>query len=126
MKIMVVDDSKIIRGKITQIIRNFDGEEFRITGIAKNGLEAIDLCKKTMPDLVTMDLTMPQLDGVPTISELVKINPGILILVVSALADKATALEALKRGAHGFICKPFTEEQLQDALHEMISEGIGA
>ncbi len=123
MKIMVVDDSKIIRGKITQIIRDSARMELRLTGIAKNGLEAIDLCKKTMPDLATMDLTMPELDGVETISKLVEINPNILILVVSALADKATAIEALKRGAHGFLCKPFSDIELNEAIKELVAAG---
>ena len=123
MKIMIVDDSKIIRGKITQIVRKSSVDELSITGVARNGIEAIDLCKKTMPDLATMDLTMPELDGVNTISELVDINPNILILVVSALADKATAIEALKRGAHGFLCKPFTDNELDDALNELIFAG---
>ncbi len=123
MKIMIVDDSKIIRGKISQIIKGSVVENLSITGIAKNGLEAVSICKQTMPDLATMDLTMPELDGVETISRLVKINPNILILVVSALSDKATAIEALKRGAHGFLCKPFTDAELNDALHELISAG---
>lgn len=123
MKIMIVDDSKIIRGKITQIVRKSTVDELNITGVARNGIEAIDLCKKTMPDLATMDLTMPELDGVNTISELVDINPNILILVVSALADKTTAIEALKRGAHGFLCKPFTDTELDDALNELIYAG---
>ncbi len=120
MKIMIVDDSKIIRGKILNIIRQSVIADITVTGVAKNGLEAVDLCKKTMPDITTMDLTMPELDGVETISELVKINPEILILVVSALSDKATAIEALKRGAHGFICKPFTDLELNEALTELL------
>ena len=123
MKIMIVDDSKIIRGKIKTIVRESTVENLSITGIAKNGLEAIELCKKTMPDLATMDLTMPELDGVETISQLVDINPDILILVVSALADKSTAIEALTRGAHGFLCKPFSDVELNDALNELIYAG---
>lgn len=123
MKIMIVDDSKIIRGKITQIIQKSPERTLSIVGTANNGLEAVNLCKKSMPDLATMDLTMPELDGVETISELVRINPNILILVVSALADKITAIEALKRGAHGFLCKPFSDDELTSALNELITAG---
>lgn len=123
MKIMIVDDSKIIRGKITQIIKNSPAMELSMTGVARNGIEAVELCKKTRPDIATMDLTMPELDGVETISRLVEINPQMLILVVSALADKATAIEALKRGAHGFLCKPFTDAELTEALNELIHAG---
>ena len=123
MKIMIVDDSRIIRGKIFQIIKQSSFSKLSITGIAKSGLEAITLCKQTMPDLVTMDLTMPELDGVETISSLVQINPKILILVVSAISDKATAIEALKRGAHGFLSKPFSDAELTEALEELINAG---
>lgn len=123
MKIMIVDDSKIIRGKILQIVRASTVDDLNVVGVAKNGVEAINLCRKTQPDIATMDLTMPELDGVETISELVKINPNILILVVSALSDKATAIEALKRGANGFICKPFTDDELKLALNELIDAG---
>lgn len=121
-KIMIVDDSKIIRGKISRIVRE-SPIELSIIGIAKNGIEAIEICKKTMPDLVTMDLTMPELDGVSAVSQLVRINPDILILVVSALADKTTAIEALRRGAHGFLCKPFTDVELNNAINELICIG---
>ncbi len=123
MKIMIVDDSKIIRGKILQIVRSSGLEDMNVIGVAKNGREAVDLCRKTMPDVATMDLTMPELDGVETISELININPDIRILVVSALSDKATAIEALKRGANGFICKPFTDEELKQALYELLEAG---
>ncbi len=122
MKIMIVDDSKIIRSKITQIIRS-ETIDLHIIGLAKNGLEAVKLCKQTMPDLATMDLTMPELDGVQTISKLMQINPDMLILVVSALSDKATAIEALKRGAHGFLGKPFSDIELTEALEELIYAG---
>jgi two-component system chemotaxis response regulator CheY len=126
MKIMIVDDSKVVRGKISQIIKQAGNTDLSISGIAKNGLEAINLCKQTMPDLATMDLTMPEVDGVEAISNLVNINPDILILVVSALSDKATAIEALKRGAHGFLCKPFSDAELTEALNELITAGVGA
>ena len=120
LKLMIVDDSNIIRRKIE---RSADAARFDVVGSARNGSEAVDMLRRTEPQVVTMDLTMPELDGVAAISELVAINPEVLILVVSALADKATAIEALKRGAHGFICKPFTEKELSDALKEMIHEG---
>lgn len=123
MKIMIVDDSKIIRGKIMQIIREGEFGDMNIVGVAKNGKEAIEMCRQTMPDVATMDLTMPEVDGVEAITELVKINPEILILVVSALSDKSTAIEALRRGAHGFICKPFTDSELEEALSELLMAG---
>ncbi|OBS07970.1 response regulator transcription factor [Acidihalobacter prosperus] len=127
MKVMVVDDSTIIRSKIAGIARRGGlGEEIVVAGLAANGLEAVRLCKQTQPDIVTMDLTMPEMDGIECIESLVQIKPDVRILVVSALADKSTAIRALKKGAHGFICKPFTDEELGEALKELIAMEVRA
>ena len=117
MKMMIVDDSNIICRKIE---RSTELEGVRIIGKASNGVEAVDLFEKAQPDLVTMDITMPEMDGIECVERLVGLNPDVLILVVSALSDKATAIEALKKGANGFLCKPFTDKQLNDALAELI------
>ncbi len=117
MKMMIVDDSNIIRRKIE---RSTELDGVRIVGKASNGVEAVHLFEKAQPDLVTMDITMPEMDGIECVERLVGLNPDVLILVVSALSDKATAIEALKKGANGFLCKPFTDKQLNDALAELI------
>ena len=71
-------------------------------------------------DVVTMDLTMPRMDGIECISHLVALKPEVRILVVSALADKATAVEAMEKGANGFLNKPFTDRQLNEAIAELM------
>jgi two-component system chemotaxis response regulator CheY len=118
MKMMIVDDSMVIRNKIAR--------ENAIEGItkilsAKNGKEAVELFRNSMPELVTMDLTMPEMDGVECIKELIKIKPDVIILVISALTDKATAIQAMHNGARGFLCKPFSQNQLSDALNKLIA-----
>ena len=65
---------------------------------------------------------MPGMDGIECIRRIRSLNPDVRILVVSALADKATAIQALKEGAQGFVCKPFTEESLTEAIGELFSE----
>ena len=120
--LLIVDDSNIIRSKIARATRNSTLDELSIVGMAGNGVEAVRLCQQTMPDLVTMDLTMPEMDGIACIEALVKMKPDILILVISALADKGTAIEALKKGAHGFLCKPFSDEQLESAFRELLQD----
>jgi two-component system chemotaxis response regulator CheY len=119
LKLMIVDDSNIIGRRIerSQKIAGLD-----VVGAACNGREAVDLFRRTQPDVVTMDLTMPEMDGIECVQELVAINPKVLILVVSALADKATAVEAIEKGANGFLCKPFNDRQLNEALEELLSE----
>jgi two-component system chemotaxis response regulator CheY len=118
-KLMIVDDSNIMRRRIERS-QTFD--ELELIGTAGNGLEAIELFKKADPDVVTMDLTMPQMDGIECISKLVELKPAIRILVISALADKATAVEAMEKGANGFLNKPFTDRQLNEAIADLIRE----
>ena len=117
LKLMIVDDSRIIRRKIARCLEEHDLD---VIGRASNGVEAVQIFQAGQPDLVTMDLTMPEMDGIQCIEEILKIDPDLKILVVSALADKATAIEAMKKGAHGFLCKPFTEAQITDALSKLV------
>jgi len=100
-KLMVVDDSNVIRRKIERCYQ--DSNVFDVVASASNGLDAVKVFKEVHPDVVTMDLTMPEMDGVECIEALIKINPEILILVISALSDKATGIEALETGARGFV-----------------------
>jgi two-component system chemotaxis response regulator CheY len=116
-KLMIVDDSNIMRRRIERS-QNF--EELEVVGSAGNGVEALELFKKTDPDVVTMDLTMPRMDGIECIGKLVALKPAVRILVISALADKATAVEAMEKGANGFLNKPFTDRQLNEAIAELM------
>jgi len=116
-KLMIVDDSNIMRRRIE---RSNQFEELELVGTAGNGIEAIEMFKKMDPDVVTMDLTMPQMDGIECISKLVALKPAIRILVISALADKATAVEAMEKGANGFLNKPFTDRQLNEAIADLM------
>ena len=119
LKLMIVDDSNIIRRRIE---RSQQISRLRVVGAAANGREALELFERTDPDVVTMDLTMPEMDGIDCVEQLVARKPELLILVVSALADKATAVEAIRRGANGFLCKPFSDRQLNDALAELLQD----
>jgi two-component system, chemotaxis family, chemotaxis protein CheY len=116
-KLMIVDDSNIMRRRIE---RSQQFEELQLVGTAGNGEEALELFKQTDPDVVTMDLTMPRMDGIECIGRLVQLKPAVRILVISALADKATAVEAMERGANGFLNKPFTDRQLNEAIAELM------
>jgi len=116
-KLMIVDDSNLMRRRIE---RSQQFEELQLVGTAADGVEALELFRKTDPDVVTMDITMPHMDGIECIERLVAMKPAIRILVVSALADKATAVEAMERGANGFLNKPFTDRQLNEAIAELM------
>ncbi|WLF83035.1 response regulator [Moraxella sp. ZY210820] len=116
--LMIVDDSNIIRNRIE---RSFSSSDIKIITTASNGVEAYEKFLVMKPDLITMDLTMPQMDGLECIKKIVAHGTGVSILVVSALTDKATGLQALQYGARGFICKPFSEEELVVALNRLIA-----
>lgn len=116
--ILIVDDSEIIRTQIRLCFK----DTFSGVHLAKNGQEAVDKFSIVNPDIVTMDLTMPEMDGIECISELINTDPNVRILVISALSDNATCLEALKRGAQGFLDKPFTESELRDAIKVILED----
>lgn len=118
-RLMIVDDSNIIRNRIQRL---YNSDTFSLVATATNGDDAVEKFKLYKPEVITMDLTMPQMDGLECIEKLVELDPGVRILVVSALSDKATGIKALELGASGFLCKPFSEEELVEALDELVSE----
>jgi two-component system chemotaxis response regulator CheY len=118
-RLMVVDDSNVIRRRIE---RANDLPDIDFVGAARNGVEALALHAQVQPTIVTMDLTMPEMDGAECVERLIERDPNIRILVISALSDKLTAMEALEKGASGFLCKPFTDRQLNDALRKLIAD----
>jgi two-component system chemotaxis response regulator CheY len=119
MKLLIVDDSAIIRNRIARTLSDSRLNFVDMVGMARNGLEALTLFTQTTPDIVTMDITMPGMDGVDCTEEMIRLHPDCSILVISALSDKATALKALQKGARGFLYKPFTDAQLIEALLEL-------
>ena len=120
MRFMVVDDSQVIINQIQHTL----GGKFEIVGSAKDGVEAMAEFKQLTPEVVTMDLTMPNMDGIATIKAMMEIDSQVRILVVSALNDKLTALRALRLGAYGFLTKPFTTYELIEAVEELISDMV--
>ncbi|MDH3589238.1 MAG: response regulator [Gammaproteobacteria bacterium] len=119
MKLMIVDDSNIIRRKIE---RSTEVDGLEVVATATNGVDALEQFPQVRPDIVTMDLTMPEMGGIECVERMVEMDPNVIILVISALSDKATAIEALKKGANGFLCKPFTEDELNRAFRELLEE----
>ncbi|TVO63683.1 MAG: response regulator [Denitromonas halophila] len=117
---MIVDDAQSIRNRICRLAADPRLPELDIVGSARNGATAVRIFRDTRPQLVTMDLTMPEMDGVECTAELCAIDPAVAILVVSALTDKFTAIRALENGARGFLEKPFTDDELVCALIEVM------
>ena len=120
MRLLVVDDSNMIRSRIARVVQAGGLPGLSVVGLARNGAEALRVARTTQPDVVTMDLTMPEMDGVDCISELLRLLPRTSILVVSALADKSTAIQAQRLGARGFLAKPFSDDELKIALLDVM------
>lgn len=118
LPLMIVDDSNVIRRKIDRF--NEGSKKFCVVATASSGCDALRKFGIAQPKVITMDLTMPEMNGIDCIEALIAIDPDLHILVVSALSDKATGIAALQKGASGFLCKPFTEKQLEDALMELV------
>jgi two-component system chemotaxis response regulator CheY len=120
-KLMVVDDSMVFRNRIARLAADPRLPRVQLVAMAENGEEAIVQARHHRPDLVTMDLTMPRMDGPACLEVLREQLPEARILVVSALSDRATALKALAKGAHGFLLKPFSDDQMVQSLQELMA-----
>jgi len=117
-KVLIVDDAQFTRNMLKNIINKI--EQIEVIGEASNGVEAISLYKKLNPDLVTMDLVMPEKGGIEATEEILKINSKAMIVVVSALGQEALVLEAAKKGAKDFIQKPFKTEQIVEVMDRIL------
>jgi len=93
---------------------------YAVVGEAKNGVEAVDMYRKMKVDLVTMDITMPEMDGITAIKQIRHADPAARIIVCSAMGQQAMVLEAIQAGARDFIVKPFQAERVLDAVKKAL------
>jgi len=121
-RLLIVDDSLIVRNAIERSVADGRiGEVLR----AEDGAGAVELFREHRPEMVTMDLTMPKVNGLEAIRRIREIEPEASILVISALNSHKTALEAIQRGACGFLTKPFTEREVVEALEQLAGHARG-
>jgi two-component system chemotaxis response regulator CheY len=116
--LLIVDDSIVVRKSIVKFLEEYD---LKVVGTASNGTVALEMFKKFHPDFVTLDITMPGLDGFHVLHEMVKLNQASQIIVITALADKATGLKAIRSGAKSFLTKPFGPAKLKEAFERLLS-----
>lgn len=108
-KVLIVDDAQFMRISLRRILEKHG---FDVVGEAVDGVDAITKFKALQPDIVTMDITMPQMDGIAAIREIKKIRKDSNILVISAMGNMSCVYEAVAAGACGFIVKPFKEDDV--------------
>ncbi|MEI4830569.1 response regulator [Bacillus sp. FJAT-53711] len=113
-KILVVDDAMFMRTMIKNLLKS--STEFEVIGEAENGLEAIQKYQELKPDIVTLDITMPEMDGLEALKELIKIDASAKVVICSAMGQQGMVLDAIKSGAKDFIVKPFQADRVIEAL----------
>ena len=116
-KLLIVDDSSVMRRTIEKNLADYDLE---IIGQAANGVEAVQMVIDKKPDVVTLDITMPEMDGIACLEEIMKINPETKVMIITALADKLTGLIALDKGARGFMYKPVNASDLAKSFDKLL------
>jgi len=112
-KILVVDDAAFMRLSLKTILEK---NGFEVVGEANNGRNAIEMYKMLTPDIVTMDITMPDMDGIEALAEIMKFDPKANVIMLSAMGQEVKIGEAILIGAKGFVVKPFKEDYLLKAL----------
>lgn len=115
--VLVVDDAAFMRLMLKDILSQ---NGYAVVAEAKNGLEAVEMYRKLKVDLVTMDITMPEMDGITAIRQIRSFDPAARIIVCSAMGQQAMVLEAIQSGARDFIVKPFQAERVLDAVKKAL------
>ncbi|HSE42493.1 MAG TPA: response regulator [Acidobacteriota bacterium] len=113
-KVLVVDDALFMRTMIKDILKN--SGKYDVVGEAVNGDDAIQKFKSLLPDLVTMDIVMPGMDGIEATREILKFDPKARIVMCSALGQEPLVIESIAAGAKDFIVKPFTPEKVIEVM----------
>lgn len=116
VRIMIVDDHKVVRSGIGAFLQVFD--DFELVGEASNGQEAIEKCEKLKPDVILMDLVMPEMDGAQATRVIKKKYPGIQVIILTSYKEDNLVEEALKAGAIGYLLKNVSAEELSSAIKQ--------
>lgn len=116
-KILIVDDAAFMRMMIKDVISK---NGYEVAGEAVNGMDAVDKYKELKPDLVLMDITMPEMDGLQALKKIREGDPEAKIIMCSAMGQQAMVIEAIQSGAKDFIVKPFQPERILEAVKKAI------
>ena len=117
IKVLIVDDAAFMRMMIKDILAK---NNYEIVGEAENGLKAIEKWQELRPDLTTMDITMPEMDGITAVKEIKKIDPNAKIIMCSAMGQQGMVIEAIQSGARDFIVKPFQPDRVLEAIRKVV------
>ncbi|MEI7990740.1 MAG: response regulator [Chloroflexota bacterium] len=116
-KILIVDDAEFLRMRISKMLI---GDGYEVVE-AENGAIAVEKFKEIKPDVVLMDITMPEMDGLTALKQIRSIDPKARIVMLTALGQESVVLEAIKAGARDFVVKPFERERVLNAITKLLS-----
>jgi len=119
IKVLFADDSSFMRNILKNIILK---EPYVLAGEASSGKEALELYQKTKPDLVTMDIVMPEMDGIEAVRQIRSLDPEAKIIMVSAMGQQVMVIDAIQAGARDFIIKPFQPPRVLEALKRVTGQ----
>ncbi len=115
-RVLVVDDAAFMRARSSKLL----GEKGYEVVEAANGAEALEVYKSQRPDCVLLDITMPKMDGIVTLHEIMKMDPTARVAMVTAMGQKTMVMNALKAGARDFVVKPFDGARVVDTVQKLI------
>lgn len=117
IKVLIVDDAAFMRMMIKDILSK---NGFEVVGEAENGAKAVEKWQELRPDLTTMDITMPEMDGISAVKQIKKIDPSAKVIMCSAMGQQAMVIEAIQSGARDFIVKPFQPDRVLEAVRKAV------
>jgi two-component system, chemotaxis family, chemotaxis protein CheY len=116
-KVLIVDDAAFMRMMIKDILEK---NGFEVLGEANNGLKAVEFYKKDKPDVVTMDITMPDMDGIEAVKAIKAFDPAAKVIMCSAMGQQTMVMDAIRAGARDFIVKPFQPDRVLEAIRKVV------
>lgn len=116
-RVLIVDDAIFMRMKLKDILEK---NGFQVVAEAQNGIEAIEKYKAEMPDLVTMDITMPEMDGITALKAIRQMDPKAKVIMCSVMGQQTMVMDAIQAGAMDFIVKPFDNDRVIESLNKAI------
>ena len=116
-RVLIVDDAAFMRMMIKDILEK---NGFEVVAEACNGIKAVEAYKKERPDVVTMDITMPDMDGIEAVKQIKEFDPNAKVIMCSAMGQQSMVMDAIRAGARDFIVKPFQADRVLEAIGKAI------